>query len=274
MAQQPFDAPIARPIESEVRPAPTYPRSNLSKKDAIVDILIVGGVLAAFAAYTVFSDLQARLQETIPSGGLYVWVLMNGCLALTAVAAVLRSRRLGPASLGLNRTALAKILLGVIVGVPGCYVLGAMGTASAVLLSRQSFMAVAQDRSAFLSNISDIPLEWVLPVVLFVGLYEEILFRGFLLPRLCVLLPGRVMPIALAAMVFGALHFAQGVPFMVQVSCVAVGLSIVAVVTQSLWSSILTHAVIDGMALLVAIKLLPFMQKVLESTTSAPTTMP
>src|SRR6185369_5016547 len=94
-------------------------------------------------------------------------------------------------------------------------------------------------RAETLAMFSSMSLAWVLPVALFVGIYEEILFRGFVLTRLRSAFRGPLWPILLSSVAFGAVHFAQGPVGMIQTSLIALVLSAIATYARSLWPAIL-----------------------------------
>lgn len=270
----PFDAQTY--VANSIQPVrqPLFPIVPMSRLNAIIDILIMFFVLGVFAAYTAITDLQSRLMDLVPSGGLYLWVLINGFLALTTISLILASRRQKITTLGLGVIPPKLLLLGTLAAVPCCYLVGVICSMVALMISGQNLMQMAQERTSFLAYISNVPIKWVVPIVLFVGLYEEILFRGFLLPRLFALLPGPTLPIVAASVIFGLVHFTQGPVFMAQTAGVGAVLAIVALRTRSLWPGILTHATIDGVSLVISIVLLPEIEKLLQSATSAPASMP
>ncbi len=93
-------------------------------------------------------------------------------------------------------------------------------------------------------------------VWIFVALVEEIIFRGFLLPRIAALaapgVNGMLVGIASTAVIFGLAHSYQGPPgiFLTTLSGVILGTLFVRS-GLNLWTPILAHGVLDTFGLLI-----------------------
>ena len=111
----------------------------------------------------------------------------------------------------------------------------------------------AHELRHLLQVVGTIPLGLVVPMSLFVGLYEEVLVRGFLLSRLRALSGGNLVPVVVSTAIFGAVHFPQGLAGMVQTAAIGLALALVVVRTRTLWPAILAHATIDSLSLTLAV---------------------
>lgn len=265
----------ARPISVEyaslpIAPEICYPRTLLTPPEAWRDLAVAVGVLGAFSLFSIFSGCVYFLEELVPRGGQFIWVLANGTLSLYVVSRLLRRTGQSPRDLGLARTRPSVILLGTLAAVPAAYALGAVSNLVVTALSRKDLLAFARERGDFFQEISDIPVGWVLPLSLFVGVYEEILFRGFLLTRLRALCSSNAAPILISSVVFGSLHFTQGVAGMCQTAVVGMVLAVVATRARTLWPAILAHAAVDSISLLISVLFAEDLQQMLKEISTQP----
>lgn len=140
-------------------------------------------------------------------------------------------------------------------GVVLSYAAGALAIGLFKLLGAQSAQMLAQ-KLAWASKFSGLPMYWVLPLSIFVGLWEEIVFRGFLLNRLKVTFRGDArIAVVVTGVLFGIGHGYQGVQGIVQTAAVGIALGAVTVWRKSLWPAVIAHLSIDTIGL-VAIKVL------------------
>ena len=100
-------------------------------------------------------------------------------------------------------------------------------------------------------------LFWVLPVTVGSAAFgEELMFRGFLtdaLLRLCggaLRAPVFVTAVTMQAVIFGALHFYQGVSGMIIAGATGLALGLTWLIAgRNLWAGIVLHALLDGSAM-------------------------
>ena len=106
-----------------------------------------------------------------------------------------------------------------------------------------------------LSNVSP----WAaVPLAMFVGLYEEVVFRGFLLSRLRTVFTSphwgwwttTGLAVLVSSALFSAGHGYQGPLGLLQTFAIGVVLASVAAWRGSIWPCILAHAGIDSIGLL------------------------
>ncbi len=272
--------PAARPIAvvsytvQPPRPLPEFPLIEMKRSAAAVDLGVITIVLPATSiCLTIFAlgilDATGIVDPYSPAA-MFLPVAPIGTVSLIAVFAMIRIRRQTPAAIGLKRGPLHIVVLGALAAIPVCFLCGLIANMVFVALSTTSMDTFVEERAEFLSEIGSIPLGWILPVSVFVGIYEEILFRGFILSRLCALFRSRAAPIVLSSAVFGALHFDQGLAGMIQTGVVGLVMAIVVTTTKSLWPAIIAHASIDAIGLLLSALLRDIMPTLVEQATTLP----
>lgn len=85
--------------------------------------------------------------------------------------------------------------------------------------------------------------------MLFVGFYEELLARGFLLNRCQHLLGGTWGPVIVSSVLFGLGHFYQGILGILQTTLLGVVFASLVLRWQTLWPVILAHAALNIVSL-------------------------
>lgn len=283
----PADEPMARPAsvafaalpqclpaDSTSPAAQEWPhRVAPSRRHAAVQLLVAASILLV-GLFLLSLIAFAWLGERLPRSRLiYVDVFSKGVLALLAVVVAGRPRRGLLASVGLGRALSGRaIAWGLVVIVP-CYVINVMTSLLYVWGSGMDVMSMAEDKMRALDVLSNINPRAVLPLALFVGVYEEIVFRGFLFSRLGAVLGAdgtarrsrMLAAAALSAAVFGLAHVYQGPLGMLQTFSVGFVLALVAAWFGSIWPCIVAHMGIDSLALFV----LPWLKTMLEEALRA-----
>jgi membrane protease YdiL (CAAX protease family) len=122
-----------------------------------------------------------------------------------------------------------------------------------------------ENKAAWASKLGAIPLWMALPIALFAGFYEEVLFRGFVLGRLRVILGDGIartaIAIALSSALFAAGHGYQGGLGLAQTFAAGVTLATLAAWRRSIWPSIVAHALIDSLGLVALHALRPILEQ-------------
>ena len=218
------------------------------------------GLLALFYGYlygnAYLAGADAKLANPVVS------VFTTGALMLFAVAFLIRRDIDWRSSLGMQRRPLVETLAFGAVGLGMSYAVNIVLVLGFTAV-RGSMADQAADKAKWASKLGDLPLAWVLPLAMFVGLWEEIVFRGFLLGRLRVAFGAvegsprsrTVMAIVVGGMLFGAGHGYQGLLGLVQTSAVGMALGALTVWRKSLWPAVIAHLTIDTIGL-VALKVL------------------
>lgn len=225
---------------------------------ALLDLLAVVALMIAFAGYSLLFDLPAQIAGWAPSVGALGWVFANGLVAMTAVVLFTILRGQSHRALGLCRSPWRRLLPVIVAAAPVAWMTGiACNVMYAVIQMMRgvSLESLMRHRLDFISVISEIDMRWVAPLSIFVGIYEEIFFRGFIMGRLASVTRSRVAAIIVSSLMFGAVHFAQGWLGIFQTTCLGAVLAIAAVMGRSLWAAILAHAAIDGISLAISVLL-------------------
>lgn len=191
-------------------------------------------------------------------------VLLLGTLMLLAVAVCVRRDVSWRGSLALARQRVGAVVGWSLFGFAATYALNVCLT-TAYLLAGGGLEAQAASRMPWLQHLAEIPVRGILPLTVFVGLWEETVFRGFVLGRLRAALPAADTPravllrdavaVVICGVCFGAGHGYQGALGLVQTTTAGIVLGAVTVWRGSLWPAIGAHLAIDAFGLL-AIKAL------------------
>ena len=134
--------------------------------------------------------------------------------------------------------------------------------------TRTSLHDLLENRGPVLELFAKTPLAMVLPLALVVGLYEELVFRGYVLGRLREALAStklqplqqNAIAIAVSAALFGALHAYQGGYGIFQTAGAGLALGALVVWRKSIWPAVIAHASIDSFGLFALHVLVPKLQ--------------
>lgn len=247
---------------------PSYPGCTLTRRQAALDLLLI--VAALIVGQLLLATIALWLMDAFPSVGVFALNLILGILTLISVGLVLYCRRQPLATIGLGRPRWRRTLLGVLAAVPACYC-GALACVAAYLMATGTDLeSLMRERGEFFEKIPDLSLAMMLPFTLFVGLHEEILFRGFILTRLNALFRSPAAAIVVSSLVFGSLHFYQGPIGVVQTTAVGLILAILVTVTRTLWPAILAHTLFDTIGLMLIPLLRDQTGEIADALTTAP----
>lgn len=200
---------------------------------------------------------------------------VTGSLMLLVVALFVLRDADWKASLGVQPAPLLPTLgfglLGVVAGYLANIVL-----ALPYALLRGGLAQQAADKAQWSSKLTDLPFLWVLPLAMFVGLWEEVVFRGFLLGRLRVALnagegapTGRtVLAVLFSAVLFGAGHGYQGVLGLIQTTTLGCVFGALTVYRKSIWPAVIAHLTIDAFGLFALKVLKPALEQALQKMTT------
>lgn len=255
VAQPAFESPIAQAVPAR------FPQLASSRRDALVDIAFVACYSLAFEALLVAMDVPETLRVRWPEIGIIGVNALLGVFNLLLVVAVLVLRSQRPATIGLSRSFNARTLLWAVVAVPGCYVGSMCGALIYGLVTGFDTQGMLAEKAELADMISAIPMRWIFPFALFVGIHEEILFRGFYLSRVRALSRSGVVAIIATSVVFGLLHYYQGWLGIFQTTAIGLVLAIIVTYARSLWPAVIAHAVFDATNMLLLPWLLKTMQE-------------
>ena len=263
---------MARPVGvvpyATVAIAPRFGVANLTRSQAAVDLFIV--FVAFYAGQFALVGVGLWLAERFPSFGI-LWVnVLIGVVGLGSVAAVLYARRQSPASIGLGRPPLRRTLLGTLAAVPACYAGVIASVGLYLIVTGIDIAGMVQERGEFFEMVPDLSIGTLLMFTLFVGLHEEILFRGFVLSRFCTLFGRPTIAVLASGLIFGLLHVYQGPIGVVQTTVVGLVLAGTVIITRTLWPAIIAHFIFDTIGLLLIPIVRDQMPALLEELNAAP----
>jgi membrane protease YdiL (CAAX protease family) len=183
-----------------------------------------------------------------------------GAVMLFAVQTIVRRDVAWRTSLGLGRQAVGSVVGWSLFGFVAAYAANLI-VSLGYLLGRGDVAAQAADRVHWMALLADVPASAILPLAAFVAVWEETVFRGFLLGRLRVALPAGetrwarlrrdALAVVLCGLCFGAGHGYQGVLGLMQTTTAGIVLGALAVWRASVWPAIGAHLAIDTFGLLV-----------------------
>lgn len=242
--------PLARAVDDT-----RYPRIAMSRGSAAVDLFVVVALLLAAIEALHLLNFAEWMQAHAPVLGMF-WVnVLIGAVTLLIVAVMLKARRQKASALGLGKTSFGKTIGLAAATIPVCYVSVLVTVSAYLALSGTSIDGLVQERAAFFDEVPHIPPLIAVLFSLFVGLHEEILFRGFILSRLRALFGSTVAAVIASSIVFGLLHGYQGAIGVVQTTTVGLVLATLAARFRTIWPAILAHGLFDAISL-VAVPLL------------------
>jgi len=259
--------PMARPIRQKLTWLQyldkSFYRLRQSRKSALVDLgICLGGSIFLML-------IMGLVLESLEVDSVSLSVFIQGLLILLVVFRVNRINGGSTNHLGLStRKWGMNLVWGITAAVPSYFItimLSFVVLIIAMLLGWESAESMVESQKPMLEILSKISLKMVVPLALFVGVYEEIVFRGFLLGRLVTLTRSLVLACVISAVIFGLLHFYQGWMGIVKTTIIGFLMALLTVWRGNIWSAIVCHAGIDmfGLSLLHLLK--PFMEEFLQS---------
>jgi membrane protease YdiL (CAAX protease family) len=186
--------------------------------------------------------------------------LFLGTLMLLATGFAVRRDASWRDSLGLEHQPSGSMLGWSLLGFVGTYAVNLV-ISTAYLALQGNLEVVMAHRVTLFGKLAEVPLGAILPIAAFVAIWEETVFRGFILGRFRAAIPVQNTPgaplrrdalaVALAALCFGAGHGYQGGLGLLQTTVAGLGLGALAIWRKSIWPAIGAHFVIDAFGLLL-----------------------
>lgn len=236
---------VTPPFASDLPP-------SVARRQAATLLVLFYGIVYGSAVIAIHS------QERI--GVLILSTLALGALMLLITAVFVRRDALWRDSLGLGRQEFGWVAGWSLLGFAVIYAANIVLTITYVT-TRGNLEAVAAHRASWLGVLAGLPLESILPLAAFVGLWEETVFRGFLLGRLRAAMPASdtpgaqlrrdILAIVVSAVLFGAGHGYQGLLGLLQNTVAGLVLGALVVWRRSLWPAIGAHLTIDAFSLVM-----------------------
>jgi membrane protease YdiL (CAAX protease family) len=251
------ELPVARAAARVPLPvAPARPVNPLlptqSRGDALLDLALVFGVLAFVSLQGVFTPLrlddeQSELVRTMAPAS----TATVGLFGVLLLRVLLRRNRQPLESVGLTlRGWPLDVLLGVGCAI-GVLALVFVGSALVQIYLPQLVEEMDTSRQNIQEALPPMSPGTILALTLMVALYEEVLFRGFLLTRLRRLLGSWWAAISAGAAMFALLHLYEGALAVLPIVFLSVVLSVMFVWRRSLVAPMVTHFVFNLAMLLM-----------------------
>jgi membrane protease YdiL (CAAX protease family) len=237
---------------------------SLSRGAVVGQILVVAVPMGLWLALAERFGLGIGGVLPAPVGTL-VHVVLNGVFSVALIAFALRREPNVRGALGLEPMRVGTAIGLGLAAVATAYVVQSFAAGIYLVVSRANIDAELAQKQRWTSALAGIPLAAVLPLAVFVGVYEEVLFRGFLLGRLRLLFRTPMPAVLISAVLFAAGHAYQGVLGVVQTSVVGLVLGAVAVARGSIWPCIIAHATIDTFGLVALRVLRPALERMLHA---------
>jgi len=249
--------PLARPVVADVAsdPVAAEPMRLLDSSPAqagwdvfallivAVGIELVMGTVARTAASAV-SDADPRVLNIILT-------LARGAILLLVIGVILRSRRQTPASVGLC--------------VERWWVTGLLGLGAAAAAYAAQFAsmggfylvypagleAMRENSQRIIEEVPKLHPVVLCSIAMFVGVYEEIIFRGFILTRLRRATGSAVSAVVFSAILFAAPHvMTQEAIVMVPIFLLGIIWAVLTLWRRSVVAAIIGHALFDASQLI------------------------
>ena len=195
--------PTARPLSVE----PPWP-PIMSRVRAVVELIILLFVSCVGLIGVEIILIPWAIED--PRWGQLFGGVGVGCVALLACVTMMALARQKPASIGWTAK---KFGFNVLLGLIGLGVVMASRIAlvvSAVLIEPSLMEDLTQAQQGIEENLPRMQLMTMLIVMSFVAIWEEVVFRGFLLTRLQAVLRCWWLTILLSSVLFGLLHAYEG----------------------------------------------------------------
>jgi len=235
----------------------------MSPGDAWIDL---AWLIAAIAGIFTLLILRATAGLFLFDHGseIVVQPFAIGIVLLLVTRWLLRRRGQTTAAIGLARYPVSAAVGWGLLAWLFCVILNAVIVPLLLVFSGGNHLEnVLAERTEMIQIMASAPPYWILPMTLFVGVYEEIVFRGLLLSRLRLALGGSAAAsVLVSAALFGLLHLSQGTLAAVQVFLMGVVFAIVATRRCSLWPCVVAHAVWDILAFVMSFALRDYLPQI------------
>lgn len=254
--------PIARPLAAAYAAQPPYPADpflllDVTQRAAWADLAFIIAAMLAIEFLT-FLGVQIWLVSTgqmpideAPSPELMQRIMgpvlgLRAAAACIIVALLVKARRLSAGSVGLKkRSFFVDTLLGV-AATPVAYLAIIMTILGVYLLWPRMWHEMQQNAEQLTNMIPALsPLGYFI-IAMVIGVYEELLFRGFLMTRLRRATSSWLAAVLLTTAVFTVLHaFDQTKGALIVIAVLSLFFSLLTVWRRSIVPAIIAHALFD-----------------------------
>jgi len=187
-----------------------------------------------------------RLEESLISDVLIPMLSLRAIVACLTIFVVARHRRQTRDSVGLRSTnALLDIGLGWTTP-PIVYGLGYMTIVLISLFQPGTFGQMQENAERLKEILPPLPFWGYSALAVLIGVYEELLFRGFLMPRLRRATGSWVLAVLLSTGLFTLLHAGdQTAPALIMVAVLSLAFSLLTIWRRSIIPAIIAHTLFD-----------------------------
>ncbi len=212
-------------------------------------------VLRGGVERTVVLPLQTPADAAGLRGALWATLIRDVALLLLLAALVLADGQglehlgLAPVHLGVELRAAVPALAGLMVA---HFVLSLLVTLAALAVGGDVLDAEIGARTELVGSLVE-RFALTLPLIVVASATEEIVFRGFMLPRLRVVVGSWGLALLLGAIGFGLGHVYEGALATVQTAGVGLGLGVIYLWRRRLWACVAVHVGFNALALLLAL---------------------
>jgi membrane protease YdiL (CAAX protease family) len=261
----------AMPIEIPISPARFITSSPaMTRGAAATDIVLIIAMFFFLQIGLEVAGIPERLAQRFPSLGVF-WVnVCFGGILLIAIFCILTLRNQSPAAIGLVRTPLSRVCVFAMIGLPACYAATLVTGFLFSWLVNKDVETLAKERSRLFEIIPHMALWQTILLSAFVGVHEEVLFRGFLLGRMRAFFRSNVAAVFVSSLIFGLPHVYQGTMGVLQTASIGVVLALITLRARSLWPAILAHAMFDAVNLAMIPLFEDVIKEFLKQAASAP----
>lgn len=216
--------------------------------DIILALLLVGASSVMIGMVGVFIGRQR----------FFLLLLIHGAVILLGLRLLLAMRGQGWQHLGLQGIAL-KDFGRTLIALLSCIGANIVLTTLIFSLDPQPLQKHLDQLQLIAAQLSrEIPLLGVAAMMFFVGVYEEIMARGFLLNRCRTALGGVWAPILLSSFLFGLGHIYQGGVGVAQTTLFGIVLAVLTLRWGTLWPAIFAHATLNTLSVVMLTYDYPF----------------
>jgi membrane protease YdiL (CAAX protease family) len=219
-------------------------------RDHKLETLRVGLPSAGAAASKGFGDRFAQALGARVRGHVLLATVVRAACVLAFIALLLRGRGLSFASLGLGRDGLDLDAIAVVPLAAGAFAVSiATGLAVSVVTAAFHSKLAEQEATArsavLLDLVGGTPIASFVVAMIVTAAFEEVVFRGFLLPRLRLATGSWGIAIAVSSMAFGVGHFYEGRVAVLQTTALGVFFSLAFLRRRRLLPVVLAHALFN-----------------------------
>jgi membrane protease YdiL (CAAX protease family) len=221
-----------------------FPRGRAFLEICIV-LLVLFLPYAVTFVYSLFSGMVYKPEIENLGMKVYLRILMGGVLVLLVTFLLVKRDGGGLRSLGLRKDRIWGEVSSAIQAFILIYVLQLLIMFFLSHVAPEWAKELAKKRGEMSTIFPEIPPIELFLFTLFVGIYEELIFRGFLITRLTSMVHRPWVAVILSSIFFGAVHFYQDPLAMIQIMIIAVVLGGLFVIRKNILSPILVHAAFD-----------------------------